>query len=190
MSKLTKKAIKEAFVELLNERPLSEITVKDIAGKCELNRNTFYYHYANIPELIEDLIKEQIDSVAFEEVPYSSLEECIAKSIAFTLANKRAMYHIYKSVSRDIFERYLREMCEYAISSYFEPVFEETPIRKADRDLIVHYYECFCFGAIIMWLEDGMDRDIIEEFHRIFELNKGHMEEMVKRSIGEGYWSL
>jgi len=37
----TKKAIKDTFIELLNERPLSQITVKDIVEKCGINRNSF-----------------------------------------------------------------------------------------------------------------------------------------------------
>jgi len=36
MANFTKKAIKDTFIELLNERPLSQITVKDIVEKCAL----------------------------------------------------------------------------------------------------------------------------------------------------------
>ena len=42
MSQLTKKAIMESFVKLLNERALDKIKVKDIVEDCGINRNTFY----------------------------------------------------------------------------------------------------------------------------------------------------
>ena len=45
---ITKRVIREAFVELLNERALSKITVKDITDRCGINRNTFYYHYQDV----------------------------------------------------------------------------------------------------------------------------------------------
>ena len=54
MANFTKKAIKETFIALLEERPLSDITVKDIVGKCGINRNSFYYHYQDIPALRKD----------------------------------------------------------------------------------------------------------------------------------------
>ena len=41
----TRKAIKETFITLLEERPISEITVKDIVETCGINRNSFYYHF-------------------------------------------------------------------------------------------------------------------------------------------------
>ncbi|MDD2969568.1 MAG: TetR family transcriptional regulator, partial [Lachnospiraceae bacterium] len=45
MSKVTtKNAIAYAFKELLLEKPINKITINDIAEKCEINRQTFYYH--------------------------------------------------------------------------------------------------------------------------------------------------
>lgn len=51
MANFTKRAIRDSFVKLLNERPLSQITVKDIVDDCGVNRNTFYYHFRDIPDL-------------------------------------------------------------------------------------------------------------------------------------------
>lgn len=39
------KAIEIALFKLLNEKPLSKITVKDIVEECGINRNSFYYHF-------------------------------------------------------------------------------------------------------------------------------------------------
>ena len=38
MPNFTKRAIKEAFVALLDERPLNKITVKDVVEACGINR--------------------------------------------------------------------------------------------------------------------------------------------------------
>ena len=43
MANFTKKAIRDSLVKLLNEKPLSKITVRDIVDDCGVNRNTFYY---------------------------------------------------------------------------------------------------------------------------------------------------
>ena len=58
---ITKRVIREAFVELLNERALSKITVKDITDRCGINRNTFYYHYQDVPALVEEICSIQVD---------------------------------------------------------------------------------------------------------------------------------
>ena len=49
MSKLTtKKAIALALKEVMKTKPLSKITVNDIAEECSINRQTFYYHFQDI----------------------------------------------------------------------------------------------------------------------------------------------
>ena len=51
MANFTKNAIKASCLKLLNERPISKITVKDIVEDCGINRNSFYYHFQDIPAL-------------------------------------------------------------------------------------------------------------------------------------------
>lgn len=53
--KYTKNLIRKVFIEMLNERPLDRITVTDIAKRCEINRNTFYYHYKDIYEILSEI---------------------------------------------------------------------------------------------------------------------------------------
>ena len=55
MPTFTKNAIRETFIELLKKKFIDKITVKDIVEECGINRNTFYYYYADIYELMEDV---------------------------------------------------------------------------------------------------------------------------------------
>ena len=59
MAVRTKQAIRQAFIELLNERPLDKISVKDIAERSTVNRNTFYYYYADIYALVEEIFQTE-----------------------------------------------------------------------------------------------------------------------------------
>ena len=53
MSSLTKKAIAYTFKDILKEKSFSKITVTDIAKRCDINRQTFYYHFQDIRDLVE-----------------------------------------------------------------------------------------------------------------------------------------
>ena len=75
MANFTKKAIKESFIRLLKERPLSKITVQVIADDCGINRNSFYYHFQDIPALIEEITLEEVDRLIEMYPEISSIEE-------------------------------------------------------------------------------------------------------------------
>ena len=111
MPNFTKRAIKDAFLRQLTERPLSQITVKDIVEECGINRNSFYYHYEGIPALLEEIIAGELDRLTKAYPSIDSMEQGVDAAVEFIRANKRAVLHIYNSMSRDVFERYLMDTC-------------------------------------------------------------------------------
>ena len=71
MSSLTtKKAISFTLKELLLEKPLSKITVNDITERCNINRQTFYYHFESITDLVEWTCLEDADKVLKDKATY------------------------------------------------------------------------------------------------------------------------
>ena len=59
----SKKLIKNALIDLLEIKPLDKITVTDIVGRAELNRGTFYAHYADINSLIQSIEDEIVQTL-------------------------------------------------------------------------------------------------------------------------------
>ena len=76
MANFTRRAIKETFLKLLNQRPLNQITVKDIVEDCGINRNSFYYHFEDLPALVEEIVDEQVLALIKNHPTISSVEEC------------------------------------------------------------------------------------------------------------------
>ena len=187
MANLMKQEIKRVFLMLLEERPINQITVKDIVKECGINRNTFYYHYADLPALVEELIDDEIGRFVREEKSFSSLEESMTEALAFFREHRRAAYHVYNSVNRDIFDRYLMKNCASIGAGYVDSFLEDAALSREDRQAIVHFNAYVLYGAVTRWLESGMTHDIREDFRRIFELmvepvmrQKGHSAKLQK----------
>lgn len=177
----TRKAIKASFLKLLNQRALNKITVKDIVEDCGINRNSFYYHFQDIPALLEEIITEEAERVIAECKKVTSIEKCLDIAVAFALDNKTAVMHIYNSVNRDIYEQYLWRVCQYAVTSFIDTVFPECKFSAADRELIIRFYKCECFGIAADWMNSGMDENVHSSYHRLFELRSGMTEELLRR---------
>ena len=61
--KKTKRAIRSAFYELIKEKPLEKITVREIAERAEINKTTFYAHYETVYDLVDQLEQETVVEV-------------------------------------------------------------------------------------------------------------------------------
>ncbi len=181
MPNFTKTAIKQSFVKLLNEKPLKQITVRDIVEDCGINRNSFYYHFADIPTLLEEMITEDATRIIAEHPTVDSIEDCLIAVMQFAMQNKRAIMHIYNSVSRVLYEQYLWQVSEAVVTAYFNQLTEGTEIQPEDKRIVIQFYKCACFGMTTEWIRTGMHADIQADIHRLCELKKGMAEEMLAR---------
>lgn len=174
MPNFTKQAIKDTFAALLDERPLNRITVKDIVETCGINRNSFYYHFEDLPSLLEEIIAERVQELISGHPTIDTLEEGFDAALEFILKNRRAVLHIYNSLSRDVFERYLMDVCRYVVTTYIESAYAGREISGEDRAMLIRYHQCTCFGHIIDWLNTGMKDDVSAYFHRVYALILRH----------------
>ena len=54
----TKNALKDGLIELMLEKSINDITVRELTEKVDLNRGTFYLHYKDIFDLLEKIEEE------------------------------------------------------------------------------------------------------------------------------------
>ena len=185
MAGQTQRAIRETFLELLDERPLHEITVKLIVERCGINRKTFYNHYRDIPDLMERILTDEVDAMMARYTKVDSIEECLGYAIEFALQHKRAALHIYRSVGRDSYVENLLKLCDYLVRTYFAKVEGAAELDAEDYEILVRLYRGQLFGLITEWMMQGMQSDILESFHRVCVLRSGMTEELIQRSLKE-----
>lgn len=182
MSSFTQDAIKKSFLKLLNEKPFNKITVKDIVVDCGINRNSFYYHFTDIPSLLEEILLDQTGELVQSQAEAGSIYECLITAIDFAIQNKTAVLHIYNSANREMFEQYLNRVSERAVTDYIDTVSQNYKINKEDRSVLIMYYKCQLVGFVIDWLGNGMKYDLCTKMRRLCTLFEGSMENAFLRS--------
>ena len=61
--KYTRMVIKESFIDLLEKKDISRITIKEICENADINRATFYAHYSDQYELLRKIEDEFLDNI-------------------------------------------------------------------------------------------------------------------------------
>ena len=68
----TKRRLREGLLQLLEGKPINEISVKELTELVDVNRGTFYFHYQDIYDLLRDMeteFFEQFDRTLSENSP-------------------------------------------------------------------------------------------------------------------------
>ncbi|MDP4121334.1 MAG: TetR/AcrR family transcriptional regulator C-terminal domain-containing protein, partial [Bacillota bacterium] len=110
MSQITKKALAESLKKLLKEKPLDKITVVDIVEDCEVNRQTFYYHFQDIYDLIDWIFLTEATQALDGKKTYDTWQQGFLSVFEYVLDNHALISNVYHSLSRDQLERYLYDV--------------------------------------------------------------------------------
>ena len=77
-TRYTRNAIRSSLLSLMQQKPFSRITVTEICRVSEINRGTFYLHYYDLDDVLDDLIKEMIQDTTqvFDHVMCPEKDRC------------------------------------------------------------------------------------------------------------------
>lgn len=175
MPPFAKREIKNSFIKLLTERPISQITVKDIVEDCGVNRNSFYYHFQDIPSLLEEIIVEMTAKVIENLPEESTFEEKVTAALQEINLNKRMIYHIYGSSNREFYEKQLMKICEHVTRTYIRSREYSERVDSKDLEFVISYLKCELFGQLIDWLNHDMSYDIVEHSRILCQMFAGSM---------------
>lgn len=181
MPPFAKREIKNSFKKLLAERPISQITVKDIVEDCGVNRNSFYYHFQDIPALLEELIVEMTEKVIDALPEDSTFEEKVCAALKEINVNKKAIYHIYGSNNREFYEKQLMRICEHVTRTYIISRDYSEHVKPEDLEFVISYLKCELFGQLIDWLNHDMSYDIETHSQRLCRMFAGSMRSVCQK---------
>ena len=182
MAQFTKRAIMEAFIKLLGEHPLDKITVKDIVEECGVNRNTFYYYFQDIYDLLDQLFQTELNRVLDEHRDFSTWHEAFLESVQFVFENKTAVRHLYTSLNREQLERYLYGVVDRVMLNFVQKKAEGLSPTTEDLQFVVDFYKYAIVGMILEWICLEMKSDFAELISRLEVLFHGSIRQALERS--------
>lgn len=156
MAKFTRQAIMYSLLKLLQEKSIDKITVKDICELCEINRNTFYYYYSDIYQVLEELLKIETEKSLKEDQKYESFYEDFLKKYHLILEYKKAAYNLYNSKNRDLILKYFQDITEDFVEKYVLREVKGKKLLPEDIKFIIDFYSSSMIGNTLRWMQKGM----------------------------------
>ncbi len=181
MAVFTQKAIVNTFLEMLNEMPFDRITVKDIVERCGINRNTFYYHYQDVYDLLTKILEAELQRAVENSRNYDTWEMGIIDALSFAIRNKKAVYHIYNSVNRDKLLVYFRGIIRDITAKFIRREAGTDDIPEDDLLLLGRILDEAVMGIFEIWMEEGMTEEIETKVARVEYLFKGMTKSIVEK---------
>ncbi len=158
--RITKMMIRDAFLHLLRQKPLNKITVRELCEQAQINRGTFYTHYMDVYDLMEQTTNELLAefrtalSALSEHANTLKSNYDICKAVFTILKNNQQLCVILLS---DYSNKYIIDKFNEMGKKLFLDVYTSL-FPKASQQKLENYY-LFISGGCIALLRNWLIND-------------------------------
>jgi len=189
-SKYFNTAIKmnEALIAVLETKPFEYITVKEICEKACVNRSTFYLHYENTRDLLDETTRHLLDDFLscfpvdttnianqFADCELSGLnfisEKYLYPYLSYVKDNSMIFSTVLTHTNLFGFDRIYQRMFEHI----FDPVLDRFHYSVGDRKYVMMFYLNGLNAVVVEWLKDGCSKPMEDISNIICECVFGRM---------------
>ena len=154
----TKVMLAESLKELLKTKSLEKITVRQLVENCQVNRQTFYYHFHDIYELVEYMFFVELDKIFDEAIDLKTdlfserWENVYYIILNYMLDNKKIIIGIFHSIGRYELEQILCDVFYYMIMKFIDEESEDFNISQEDKVFMGKFYKYAFAGITLDWV--------------------------------------
>ena len=158
----TTQACEHAIVELASQRPISQITVADLADRARVTRATFYNHYSSPLELLIQVLlvdlerAHRLEEERRAEGTYSPAQmlRLTTADVAEHIERFKALYQHAANDAADgaVYEALVRHFADYALAFIARCTHPDLP--DVNHQVVAQFVAHGFAGAIKAWLSD------------------------------------
>ena len=156
MARRTQAVIMQAFMDLLARKPYDKITVKDVIEKADINRNTFYYYYENIPSLLKALFEQEIQSFSNSTEKSDSFAKEYMRASNLVRTNRQALRHLYASENRALISQFLETASGLFVERFVRQAAAPYILSEEGIYYVTHFYSYAIVGLTMRWIREDL----------------------------------
>lgn len=183
MSDLTKRALAEALKARLSKTTLKNITIKNLTDDCGLNRQTFYYHFSDIYELMEWIFLDEANKILKGNYFDYDIDKIIETVFEYVKNNENLILNAYKSTNKSLLDNFLKGWIKPVVAHIINDRAGDKQISEEDKSFLIDIFVNALLGITFQWLESGMEDNLSDKADKLKTLLDGNMDMVIDRFV-------
>jgi AcrR family transcriptional regulator len=182
----TKKALEQGLIELLTEKEIHKITIKELTERVDIHRGTFYVHYEDIYSLyrsIEDKVLRDITILL--TIEYSTVIEGTTNFyrslLTYVLDNRDLCRLLFQESENAYVTKALHQLASEFILNHWKEL-KNTNVDNMRKLFYTQFYLTGFFSIVSKWISDDYSCSIDELIMIIADLDEYFCEFLVRQS--------
>lgn len=151
----TKQQLANSLKELMCHTPFNKITVQNVTDNCGLNRQTFYYHFKDMYELLGWIYSNDIFNQMVEEQD-EPWETAVIQIMRYAKTNRVFCRNTIRSIKKEYMESYLYPVFRNWVEKTGIAITKNKYISKEDKKFFIDFFTTAFVDYGIQWVSHGM----------------------------------
>lgn len=171
MATNTKLLIAQAYADLLTKKNVDKVTVKDVVEVCGITRQTFYYHYHDLLDVIEWSIRRQTEMALRESLQQNNWEEALCSFLTVACKNRPLVRKLYASQKRFETNSLIIDSVRTWLTRVYQEKCENADLSLQQTEFAIQFYTYAICGVLLETVMSD-DTDMRSKAEQIVQLMK------------------
>ncbi len=163
VSEHTKRELAAALKEAMAQKPLDKITISELTSTCNMRRQSFYYHFEDIYDLLRWMFENEAISLLRQQEGALLWKEGLLQLFRYLEENRAVCLCALRSMGNDHIKRFFESDIYAIIHLTIEQLADEIGVRShldsfMDVETLTHFYVVALAGIMESWLLGEIDR--------------------------------
>ena len=144
-----KREITETLLRLLEKKSLEKITVKELVTLCGISRQTFYYHFEDVLDVVDWWTRQGAQHLMEESLRTDDPRKALRLFVDYTAEHRQTLQHLLASRWREQLERRLVQVFTTHLQDMLHRMHPNLAMSPADEGAFLTFYACGISGLLM-----------------------------------------
>ena len=173
-----KREITETLLRLLEKKSLEKITVKELVTLCGISRQTFYYHFEDVLDVVDWWTRQGAQHLMEESLRTDDPRKALRLFVDYTAEHRQTLQHLLASRWREQLERRLVQVFTTYLQDMLHRMHPNLAMSPADEEAFLTYYACGISGLLMeQQVRTGAEKEALvnQLYWLLFQNPWGHI---------------
>lgn len=157
-----KQEFADTLVDMLNETTLEKISIKDIVTRLGVSRQSFYYYFTDIYEIVEWIFLQETEKALNEYSDINTWQFGYILLLKWVQNHKALVSNTYKSVQREYIEHFMNRVLFQYIIKVVKDQSVNINVTDSQKEFVAKFYTLAINAISLEWIHNGM-KDVPED---------------------------
>ena len=144
-----KMVIAQAYKNKIQHEDVDKITVKSLIEECHISRQTFYYHFQDIMDVLEWSVEQQTRQLVEQSLKAEDMRSVLGIFISFTVEQFPMLEKLMRSQRRAQIEKLMLDAVRTYLTQLAQHQGQQVSMSDFDREVLLQYNVCGLVGVLM-----------------------------------------